>query len=149
MILGLKKIVCMIVIAVLTMGCYQPALNQQNQLENWVSVQFDSPFTLQVNQIALIESENLQLQLVAVKNDSRCPNGLQCVWSGLVEIVIKVTRDDHDVELSLIDKPGDTDLANQTFASYLIKLIKVTPYPENNQTIELEDYSATLMVSLK
>ena len=135
----------------MTMGCYQPASNLswhgQNQLENSLPVQLASPFPLRVNQIAVIESENLQLQLLEVKNDSRCPSGVQCVWSGLVEIVIKVTRDERYAQLILIAQPGDANSASQTFDGYLIKLIEVTPYPQKNQTIEIEDYSATLVVS--
>jgi hypothetical protein len=100
-----------------------------------------------VNQRARIESENLELKLLEVKNDSRCPSGVQCIWPGLVEIVIKVTRDEPDAEFILIDKEGDADSASQTFDGYLIKLIEVTPYPQKNQTIEIEDYSATLVVS--
>ena len=146
-----KRMLCAILIPVLTMGCYQPAsnlsLNNQNQLENSIPVQLASPFPLRVNQIAAIESENLELKLLAVKNDSRCPSGVQCVWPGLVEIVIQVTRHERDAELILIDQEGDADSATQTFDGYLIKLIEVTPYPQKNQTIEIEDYSATLVIS--
>ncbi len=146
-----KRMLCAMLIAVITMGCYQLApnvsLNNQNQLENFIPVQLASPFPLRVNQIAAIESENLELKLLAVKNDSRCPSGVQCVWPGLVEIVIHMTRHERDAELILIDQEGDADSANQTFDGYLIKLIEVTPYPQKNQTIEIEDYSATLVIS--
>lgn len=151
MMLVAKRMLCTILIAVLTMGCYESTsdvdLNNQHQLENSIPVQLASPFPLRVNQIAVIESENLQLKLLEVKNDSRCPSGVQCIWPGLVEIVITVTRDNQDAELILIDKPGDPDSASQTFDDYLIKLIEVTPYPQKNQTIEIEDYSATLVIS--
>ena len=146
-----KRMLCTILIAVLTMGCYEPTsdadLNNQHQLENSIPVKLASPFPLRVNQIAVIESENLKLKLLAVKNDSRCPSGVQCIWPGLVEIVITVTRDNQDTELILINQEGDADSASQTFDDYLIKLIEVTPYPQKNQTIEIEDYNATLVIS--
>lgn len=146
-----KRMLCAMLITVITMGCYQLApnvsLNNQNQLENFIPVQLASPFPLRVNQIAAIESENLELKLLAVKNDSRCPSGVQCVWPGLVEIVIQVIRNERDAELILIDQEGDADSATQTFDGYLIKLIEVTPYPQKNQTIEIGDYSATLVIS--
>ena len=116
-------------------------------MENSISVQLANPFSLRLNQIAVIKSENLQLKLLEVKNDSRCPSGIQCIWPGQVEIVISVAREDRDAELILIHREGDDDLASKTFDGYLIKLIEVTPYPQKNQTIEIEDYSATLVIS--
>lgn len=127
-----KRMLCAMLITVITMGCYQLApnvsLNNQNQLENFIPVQLASPFPLRVNQIAAIESENLELKLLAVKNDSRCPSGVQCVWPGLVEIVIQVIRNERDAELILIDQEGDADSATQTFDGYLIKLITVLTF---------------------
>ncbi len=145
-----NKMLCVILIAGLTIGCYQPAsnisLNNQNPSANSIPVKLANSFSLRVNQVGLIESENLELRLLEVRNDSRCPSGIECIWSGMVEIVINVTRDDHDAELILIDKEGEDDSASKTFDNYLIKLIEVTPYPRKNQTIEIEDYSATLKV---
>ncbi len=150
MMLVAKRMLCAMLIAVITMGCYQLApnvsLNNQNQLENFIPVKLANSFPLRVNQIARIESENLEIKLLDVKNDSRCPSGVQCVWSGLIKIAIKVARHERDAEFILIDKEGDADSASQTFDGYLIKLIEVTPYPQKNQTIEIEDYSATLVI---
>ncbi len=145
-----KRMLCAMLIAVLTTGCYQLAsnvsLSNQNQLENSIPVQLASPFSLSVNQTARIESENFDLKLLDVNNDSRCPSGVQCIWSGLVKIVIQVAKHERNAEFILIDKQGDPDLASQTFNGYLIKLIRVTPYPQKNQTIEIEDYRATLII---
>ena len=148
--LVVNKMLCAMLVAVMIMGCNQSAsnlsLNNQNQSENPLSVKLENSFPLRVNQIAQIESEKLELKLLDVKSDSRCPSGTQCIWAGLVEIVIEVARHKHDAELILIDKQGDADSASQTFDGYLIKLIEVAPYPQKNQTIEIEDYTATLVV---
>ena len=153
MMLVTKRMLWAMLIALLVMGCNQPAanlsLNNQNQLENSIPVKLANSFPLKVNQIAVIESENLELKLLEVKNDSRCPSGVQCISAGLVEIVIKVVRDERDAELILIDKGGDADSASQTFDGYLIKLIEVAPYPQKNQTIEIEDYRVTFLVLRK
>ncbi|MDJ0706729.1 MAG: hypothetical protein QNJ46_25950 [Leptolyngbyaceae cyanobacterium MO_188.B28] len=146
-----NKMLCAMLIAALKIGFYQPiphlSLNNHNQLENSMSAKLANAFSLRVNQVAQIESENLELKLLEVKSDSRCPSGVQCIWPGLVEIVIHVKTDNQAVELILIDQAGDANLASQTFDGYLIELVEVTPYSQKDQAIEIEDYSATLVVS--
>ena len=146
-----NKMLCAMLVAALEIGFYQPishlSLNNHNQLEDSIPANLANEFSLSVNQVALIESENLELKLLEVKNDSRCPSGVQCIWPGQVEIVIHAKTDNQSAELILIDQAGDANLASQTFDGYEIKLIEVTPYPQKDQTIEIEDYNATLVVS--
>jgi hypothetical protein len=141
---------CIILIILLITGCYQSESNlsssNHNQLKNSISVQLKNSFLLRVNQVAFIESENLELKLLEVKKDSRCPVGTQCIWPGLVEVTIKVRKNGRDIDLILIDK-GDDNSTPKVFDNYSVKLIEVTPYPRKNQAINKKDYSARLVVS--
>jgi hypothetical protein len=146
-----NKMLCIILMALLTIGCYQSESNlpsnNQNQLENSLSAQLKNSFSLKVNQIAFIESENLELKLLDVKKDSRCPAETQCIWTGLVEITIKVKKNDRNIELTLIDKGENNNSTSKVFDNYFVKLIEVTPYPQKNKIINTKDYSAKLVVS--
>jgi hypothetical protein len=146
-----NKMLCIILMALLTIGCYQSESNlpsnNQNQLENSLSAQLKNSFSLKVNQVAFIESENLELKFLGVKKDSRCPTETQCIWTGLVEIIIKVKKNDQNIDLILIDRGDNNNSKTKVFDNYFVKLIEVIPYPPKNQTINTEDYSARLVVS--
>jgi hypothetical protein len=144
---------CIVLVALLTLGCYQlesniPS-NNQNQLEKSISAQLKKPFSIRVNQLAFVESENLELKLLDVKKDSRCPAKVQCIWAGLVEIIIKVKKKDRDIDLILIDRGDNNNSTTKVFDNYFVKLIEVTPYPQKNKKINIEDYRARLVVSRK
>jgi hypothetical protein len=146
-----NKILCTTLIIILATGCYQAesslSSNNQNKLKNSLSAQLKNSFSLKVNQVAFIKSENLELKLLEVKKDSRCPAETQCIWTGLVEIVIKVKKNNRDIDLILIDKGENSNSTTKVFDNYFVKLIEITPYPQKNQTINTKDYSAKLMVS--
>jgi hypothetical protein len=139
-----------VLIVLLIAGCYPSASNlpsnNQNQFKNSLSVQLKDSFSLRVNQVASIESENLELKLVEVKKDSRCPATAQCIWAGLVEIIVKARKNGRDIDLTFIDK-GDNNSTTKVFDNYAVKLIEVTPYPRKNQAINKKDYSARFVVS--
>lgn len=142
---------CIILIILLMTGCYQaesnlPSSNNQNRLENSISVQLKNSFSLRVNQVAFIKSENLELKLLDVKKDSRCPATTQCIWSGLVEIVIKVRQNGRDIDLTLIDKGDNNQSTTKVFDNYAVKLIEVTPYPQKQRAINKKDYNSRLVV---
>lgn len=148
-----NKMIYIILIILLTTGCYQSdlnlPLNNQNNLESSISAQLKNSFSLRVNQVAFIESENLELKLLEVKKDSRCPARTQCIWAGLVEIIIKVKKNNRDIRLILIDQGDNNNSKIKMFNNYFVKLIEVTPYPQKNQKIKTEDYSARFVVSRK
>jgi hypothetical protein len=140
-----------VLIVLLIAGCYPSAsnlpANNQNQLKNLPSIQLNNSFSLKVNQVALIESENLELKLLEVRKDSRCPATAQCIWAGLVEIIVKARKNGRDIDLTLIDRGDNNQSTTKVFDNYAIKLIEVTPYPQNQGAINQKDYSAKFIVS--
>ena len=46
--------------------------------EHEVPANLDEPFQLQVGQVAIFETEPLEIEFVGVTEDSRCPIGLDC-----------------------------------------------------------------------
>jgi hypothetical protein len=54
-------------------------------------------------------------------------------------------RNSHNVQL--IDRVGFPEMAKDTIEKYIIHLESVDPYPENNVTLEEEDYRFTLKIT--
>ncbi|MBD2521409.1 hypothetical protein [Nostoc sp. FACHB-133] len=116
---------------------------------NMVSADFGEQFQLKISEIASINSGKVELTLLDVTEDSRCPSDLNCFWAGQIQIIVKILVDKKDLGKSnLIYNASRKDLAIKKIDNYLIEFIKAEPYPKSNQKIELSDYVFTLVVSL-
>lgn len=87
----------------------------------------DGQYTLQINEI----------------NDSRCPEGVQCVWQGEVSLKGQWTHNKlkSDFELHSVLK----DMERQP-EGFTIQLIKATPYPSEGTESRPENLLVTLLV---
>ena len=91
---------------------------------------------------------DLQIRLVEVK-DSRCPNGVECVWAGKVTVTLEVSvkgAKAETVELTL----GGVDPADQIsyqLDTLFISLVSVDPYPEAGREYAKGDVKISLLVS--
>lgn len=108
----------------------------------------NTPFRLQVNQTARIAGENVRITFTRVKEDSRCPKDVECVWEGQAVVDVKVVKDDQDLgSLELTSRAGQEKLAVQYIDSLAIKLVDVMPYPRSGQSIDPAAYTITLLVT--
>jgi len=74
-------------------------------------------------------------------NDSRCPKGATCVWEGMVQtdlIFQSVSTD--TLRLNTFNNQSDT------IENYVFQLMKVEPYPELDNEIDLDNYRITLNI---
>ena len=99
---------------------------------------FPESITLELNKCVekTTESKKPQICFVQLKEDSRCPLNVNCVWAG--NAVAKFTLNDgstlHEVTLSTAKYPGYPS-TDTTVEGYRVKLVTVTPYP-GSQTQE-------------
>ena len=115
---------------------------------NLSAAKMDGQFQLNINQTISFESDNLRLKLLNVTEDSRCPMGVRCTWEGQVTVLIHVIKQDQDIgDISLTYRSGNYDLATKTFDNYILKLVKVEPYPKQGDTLKSSDYRVTLVLS--
>ena len=91
------------------------------------------------------KKKGTQLVLKNVINDSRCPEGVNCIWAGEIEIVVSIYKDNvfvKDENILLSPKLYKENLA--WFATYYpskkITEIGVLPYPKNGVVIYPKDY---------
>lgn len=91
--------------------------------------------------------KGFQLVLKAVVSDSRCPEGVTCIWAGEVSSVVSVYKDSKWIEdTTLVFSMKNEEDNKKWFVNNLpekqkkIKSISVLPYPKEGSKINPEEY---------
>jgi hypothetical protein len=107
------------------------------------AMQLGEAFRLKIDESAKLSADELAITFKAVTNDSRCPQGAQCVTAGEAEVVlaVKVGEKSQDVTVKV-----GTDQAKATVEPYAIRILSLDPYPVANQTIKDADREIELRV---
>jgi hypothetical protein len=83
---------------------------------------------------------NLTLNPVKIISDSRCPEGVQCIWAGTVEVRTVVStitgHGEHVFTLGEAKEVGD----------FMVTLVEVTPHPVPDQNIQEHSYRFTYLI---
>jgi hypothetical protein len=102
---------------------------------------------LTIDQKVCANKKGMQLVLKEVINDSRCPEGVSCIWAGEVTAIVSVYKDSNVVEeTTMVLSLKSAEDNKKWFASYLpskqknIKIIAVVPYPKKGVRINSKDY---------
>lgn len=104
-------------------------------------------FVLRAGNEVLVTEAKLTVKFKEMVEDSRCPEGLDCIWAGNGKISLTVTRSKHkpvSFELNTTTEPTCF-----TYENYVITLVKLAPYPKKDITIRPQEYVATLKVTKK
>src|SRR6185369_440519 len=67
-------------------------------------------FNLKIGQKARIKGEGLAISFGSVAEDSRCPEGVDCIWAGNGKIIVKLSKPNGDstsIELNTNMKPQE------------------------------------------
>jgi hypothetical protein len=107
---------------------------------------------MHVGETATLEGGALQLSMVQVSEDSRCPMDVMCVWMGRAVVGLHVVLDGvdrGDVNVTLYPGPQtrrSPDL-DATIDRYVISLVDLQPYPRAGQPEPLDQRIATIRVT--
>lgn len=90
--------------------------------------------------------KNYKVKISKIISDSRCPEGVNCVWEGEIQVEIAIYKNqklEHSKTLTINYK--NLEQNKQFFANYLfttkkIKNILVLPAKQQEHNIELKDY---------
>lgn len=107
---------------------------------------------LRVGETATLDGGALQVSMVQVSEDSRCPMNVMCVWMGravvgLHVVVDGVDRGDVHVTLYPGRQPQNMADADATVDRYVISLADLQPYPVAGQPRPLDQRVATIRVA--
>jgi hypothetical protein len=107
------------------------------------TAQLGEAFRLKIAESAKLSADELKVTFKAVTNDSRCPQGTQCVTAGEAEVVLAVEMGGKSQDVTV--KVG-TDQAKATVEPYAIRILTLDPYPAANQTIKDADREIELRI---
>lgn len=110
-------------------------------------VRLDREFRLPIGREAVLDGEGLVIRFVGVLEDSRCPQGVDCIWSGNARIEISLSQSG----VSPAKMHLNTHLApqNGSYSSYRISLTNLNPHPKSGEEIDRGSYQAGLIISRK
>ena len=104
-------------------------------------------FEIGINETSRNCPKNISITLIDIQ-DSRCPDGAQCIWAGMIVVEAAVTIDGKDLDLQLSNNENASGFPDEFSTSeYTVKLIDSIPYPDINNPSKPEDKRAVLIVS--
>jgi hypothetical protein len=106
----------------------------------------DSITVIQLGQTAINEKDNLRVSFDSLDNDSRCPEGVQCIWAGNASVSLSVVRYEKITNIKL-----NTGIEPKVYKTdnYSIELIDVKPHPAINIKIDPKGYTIAIRVTKK
>jgi len=105
----------------------------------------DREFRIAFGQTIAIERTDLEITFDDV-SDSRCPQDAVCVWAGSAHVVLKVKSSAGKPEQLALDTHPDLAGSGHVF-DYVVRLVKVDPFPVLDVAQPRESYVVTLLVS--
>lgn len=106
--------------------------------------QTTSQISLLTGRQKTVTRDKLKIKFVAVE-DSRCPQGVNCIWAGNAKVTVKMTN--RKGESKTFDLNTDLEIKAVKFEGYEIKLDNVTPYPKADVPVNPNGYTASFTVT--
>ena len=108
------------------------------------SAPLNNEFTLKYGQTIEIKEEKLKIKFASVAQDSRCPQGEQCISAGNASITLDVKTANNtstSVTLNTANEPQEL-----IFQGLGIRLVDLQPNPKSGVDLNHNDYVITLKV---
>ncbi len=102
-------------------------------------------FDIRVGQTVSLRDLGIRVRLVSVTEDSRCPEGVQCVWAGNVRLALRLSSwagASRRVSLNTATEPTRVNFRGRT-----LRILEVRPPKREGQNIPQRRYRVTLEVS--
>jgi hypothetical protein len=129
-------IISIILVSISSFSCSAPTTNE---------VKLGQEFTLPFGQSARIAGENIKIKFVDVISDSRCPQGVTCIWAGEASSLIEITASDKAYS-KVLTQSGHSENTQTGFEQYLFTC-SLLPYPQAGKETIKKDYHLQLLVS--
>jgi hypothetical protein len=110
-------------------------------------IRLGQEFELKINQEAMIEGEALAVEFESVLEDSRCPEGVDCIWSGNAKIRLRSGKQKQTP--AAVELNTHIGSKSSSYLNYEIRLVALKPRPKADKPIQPNEYRATLIVTKK
>jgi hypothetical protein len=124
---------------------FSPLFAQQSRKAE--VIRLGQEFELKINQEAMIEGEALAVVFESVVEDSRCPEGVDCIWSGNAKIRLRSGKQKQTPEA--VELNTDVGSKSSSYLNYEIRLVALKPRPKADKPLQPNEYKATLIVTKK
>ena len=105
-----------------------------------IEPKLDEEIQIKFGESITLEKGRLKIKFKSLVGDSRCPQGVVCVWAGNAEVILEVSKNEIALNTTL-------DPKEQVVGDYNIQLRDVIPYPKAGEELKPEDYSVKIVVS--
>ena len=102
-------------------------------------------FSLAIGQKAVVSGENLEVVFEQVTEDSRCPEGAECITEGSVTCLVGITEGEASYRIELVQPDLYLGYTQDTYKGYRFTF-KIEPYPQAGREISSKDYRLLLTV---
>lgn len=96
-----------------------------------------------MGETAQIRGTDERLRFVSVEEDSRCPEGVQCIVAGKARILLEVSGGGERPATVELSTAGESDAERD---GKTIRLLDLTPHPSTKRSIQPADYRARLVI---
>lgn len=110
-----------------------------------VEARSDKPIKVAVGREKKFSSSKVRVKFVSLVEDSRCPEGVNCVWAGNATIKVSISLPDGSSET--FEMNTNLGPKGATFGPYAVNLTDLTPVPKENVRINRNSYTATFTIS--
>ncbi len=113
-------------------------------VENVITAEPDVAFSLPVGRTAVVNGSPTRITFNQVRDDSRCPKSVVCVWEGDARIELTVSRKGSPSETAVLSlsSPG-----NEAQAGGLsVRFVALAPYPATPEPSAPRQYVAELVI---
>jgi hypothetical protein len=131
--------------ALVSAGAIVAVLASCAAVEPTIAAEPGVAFSLPVGKTAVINGNGTRIMFNEVRNDSRCPADVTCVWAGDAEVVVTISRNgspDDSRILSFIPPKNET-----TSGDLRIHLVALAPVPRQSDGNAPRAYVVQLVVS--
>jgi len=89
--------------------------------------------------------EGYTITFLKVIEDSRCPKNVECVWAGMIQVLVEIEDENNNTSQEKLVFQGQQLLQNDSNFSLELKeqklsFIGVKPYPNASSSIEPDEY---------
>lgn len=128
-----------IIFTVLLSSCNFSQISQHNKIKgDTIRLNMGIPLYDPINRFIV--------QLDSVRNDSRCPKGVTCVWEGNAAVQIRFNNLQQDKQRVFALNTQESLQNDTVIDNYFFKLLELHPYPEDQKIIANAEYWAKVVV---
>jgi hypothetical protein len=124
---------------------FSPLFAQQSRKAE--VIRLGQEFELKINQEAMLEGEALTVEFESVLEDSRCPEGVDCIWSGNAKVRLRSGKQKQTS--AAVELNTDVGSKSSSYLNYEIRLVALKPRPKADKPIQPNEYRAVLIVTKK